>query len=339
MIKDNTQYRILVIEDNPGDFAIVEDFLTEEILDPVIVHAVTFKQASEILLATDIPFDIILLDISLPDKNGNELVIEMLRIALLCPIIILTGYTDIDFSIKSISHGIFDYLLKDELNANILYKSIRYSIERRKAISELKKSEQQYSDLFHLSPQPMWVFELETSLFLDVNNAAIANYGYSREEFLSMTTAQIIARQNKKDADENEFNLGEYNHFFFKDFIVTHQKKNGGLMHVSIESNFIPFKGRKAQLVLAKDITERIQYVGAIEKQNKKLQEIAWTQSHVVRAPLARMMAIVNLIKELNIAPSECATLLNHFNDSANELDNIIKDITKKAEQTNIKIN
>src|ERR1035438_4390678 len=237
MIKDNKQYRILIVEDNPGDFTIVKDFLTEELLDPIIVHAVNFKQTSEILLATDIPLDIILLDISLPDKNGNELVIEMLRIASSCPIIILTGYADIAFSIKSISQGIFDYLLKDDLNANILYKSIRYSIERRKAVSELKESEQRYNDLFHLSPQPMWVFELETSFFLDVNNAAITNYGYSREEFLSMTTTQIIAKENKNKSDESAFKSDEYDQFVFKEIIVMHQKKNRDLMHVSIESN------------------------------------------------------------------------------------------------------
>jgi FixJ family two-component response regulator len=59
-----------------------------------------------------------------------------------CPIIILTGYADIDFSIQSISRGISDYILKDDLNANMLYKSIIYTIERKKSfllIEELEK--------------------------------------------------------------------------------------------------------------------------------------------------------------------------------------------------------
>jgi PAS domain S-box-containing protein len=337
MIKDKKPCRILVIEDNHGDFAIVEEFLTEHFLYADVVRTVNFKETKAIL-NVDTLFNIILLDLTLPDKNGPDLVAEMLESAS-CPIIILTGYSDIDFSIKSISKGILDYLLKDDLNAAMLYKSIIYSIERRKAIAELKESEQRYSDLFHLSPQPMWVVDRETSLFLDVNDAAITNYGYSRKEFLLITTTQIIAKQNTNNSQENEFNSDEYNQSFFKDIIVTHQKKNGELMHVNIESNFILFKNKKATLVLAKDVTEKIKYVGAIEKQNKKLQEIAWTQSHVVRAPLARMMGIVNLIKELNIASPECAELLEHFNGSANELDNIIKDITKKTEHINIKIN
>jgi signal transduction histidine kinase len=141
MKKDTKPYRILIVEDNTGDFVLAEDFLFEQILNPVIVQAVSFKQASEILLTTDTPFDIILLDLSLPDKNGNELIADMLKLASSCPIIILTGYTDIDFSIKSIGQGVLDYLIKDELNASLLYKSIIYSIEIKKHILELKESD------------------------------------------------------------------------------------------------------------------------------------------------------------------------------------------------------
>ncbi len=66
----------------------------------------------------------------------------MVRFLPHCPIIILTGYADIDFSIQSISRGISDYILKDDLNANMLYKSIIYTIERKKSfllIEELEK--------------------------------------------------------------------------------------------------------------------------------------------------------------------------------------------------------
>src|SRR5688500_12882545 len=112
MPKDNKPYRILVIEDNPGDFTIVEDFLTEQIAAPVIVHSDNFKRTMEIMSAGNPLFDVILLDLSLSDKGGQELVTEILRIAPFIPVIILTGYSDINFSIKSISLGIIDYLLK-----------------------------------------------------------------------------------------------------------------------------------------------------------------------------------------------------------------------------------
>src|SRR5580658_1159580 len=131
MTKDKKPHRILIIEDNLGDLTIVEDLLTEQILNLEIVHAGNFKQASKIL-STYAVFDVILLDLTLPDKHGQDLILEMLHIASSCPIIILTGYGDIDFSVRSISQGISDYLIKDDLNVAILYKSITYSIERKK---------------------------------------------------------------------------------------------------------------------------------------------------------------------------------------------------------------
>ena len=88
------------------------------------MQAVSFNQAFEIILTEDIPFDVILLDLSLPDKNGNDLITSMLNIASSCPIIILTGYADIDFSIRSIGQGVLNYLIKDELNSSLLYKAL-----------------------------------------------------------------------------------------------------------------------------------------------------------------------------------------------------------------------
>ncbi|MBK5273159.1 MAG: response regulator, partial [Bacteroidia bacterium] len=196
MLRDKKPYRILVIEDNPGDIIIVEDFLMEQINDPVIEQAGNFKQAREILSVKDYLFDVILLDLSLPDKSGEKLVTDMLQIAPLCPIIILTGFADINFSIKSISLGIIDYLLKDDLNATTLYKSIIYAIERKKTILQLERAEKKASDLFHLSPQPMWLYDTETFRFVEVNKAAIDKYGYSEEEFLNIITKDLDANND-----------------------------------------------------------------------------------------------------------------------------------------------
>ncbi|MFV7234552.1 PAS domain S-box protein [Flavobacterium sp. ZB4R12] len=335
MIKDKKSYSILVIEDNFGDFMIVEELLTELILNPKITHAKNFKEASVILSSRDSFFDIILLDLTLPDKSGQNLITEILQTASLCPVIVFTGYSDVDFSIKSISQGILDYLIKDDLNATMLYKSIIYSIERKKSISLLKESEKRYSDLFHLSPQPMWVCDMDTFQFLDVNDSAVYNYGFTEDEFLKMTVKEIIP--------EGEVTIlaAAVNSPKQKDQLPTkgiyrHKKKNGDVIHVEIQSNIIYFNNQRAELVLANDITERVQYIKAIEKQNEKLQQIAWTQSHVARAPLARMMGIVNLIKEMDSTSSEFEDLLNHFFDSGTELDKIIRNIVKKTERINI---
>ena len=79
------------------------------------------------------------------------------------------------------------------------------------------------------------------------------------------------------------------------------------------------------------DFTERINYIRKIEAQNQKLSDITWTQCHIVRAPLSRILGLAELLTydELDLAKME---LLSHLSHSAVQLDNIIKDIIKKTE-------
>ena len=79
------------------------------------------------------------------------------------------------------------------------------------------------------------------------------------------------------------------------------------------------------------DITEIQNYIQTIENHNSRLKDIAWTQSHVVRAPLARIMGIINLLQNFPDI-SEQAELLDHIITSAVELDDIIRNITIKTE-------
>jgi PAS domain S-box-containing protein len=83
--------------------------------------------------------------------------------------------------------------------------------------------------------------------------------------------------------------------------------------------------------LVIRDITKRTTYINAIEDQNKKLQNIAYVQSHIVRAPLARMMGIVSLIKELKLGNEEANMLIKYFEQSSWEFDQIIKDIVLQA--------
>ena len=85
--------------------------------------------------------------------------------------------------------------------------------------------------------------------------------------------------------------------------------------------------------VYFKDITERLNYIKAIEEQNENLREISWLQSHVVRAPLARIMGLINLIKDPKQDIAEKRETLGYLLLSANELDEVIKTITEKTHQ------
>ncbi len=255
-------FSILIIEDNPGDFVLIEDHLRDQVINPHIVNTTSFNDTKKLLESGEV-FDVIFLDLTLPDLSGKKLVSELLEIAGDTPIIALTGYEDKDFSVKTLSLGISDYLFKDELNPSLLYKSIVYNIERKRISLELRESEKKYRTLFKVSPIPMWVFDPETLKFLNVNNAALKHYGYSKEEFLSMTIKDI------RPSYELDKLYGTIEENKNKDTlfsgIFSHHKKDGSIIHVEIQSSKIDFNGKEAKLIIAIDVTEKLKAEEALK--------------------------------------------------------------------------
>ena len=194
----------------------------------------------------------------------------------------------------------------------------------------LQLSHQRYSDLFQLSPLPKFVFATKTLRFLDVNKAAVEHYGYSHEEFLAMTLRDIRPEEDIGDL-EKAIQHGESSRYFYQPGTFTHRKKNGELITVEITSNALDYNGQPARIVLAADVTERIKHLEAIELQNKKLREISWMQSHIIRAPLSRIMGLIELINGTNPDPKEVTEILEYIGLSAHELDEVIRLITENA--------
>lgn len=248
MDKDRNPYTFLVIEDNLGDYMLIQDYLEEQFIIPTLVRATSYKQAKEQLEQDEVNINLIFLDLSLPDKNGIDLVKDVMQISYGRPVIVLTGYSDISFAITSLSLGVSDYLLKDDITSPMLYKSIIYNIERNKSLTNLHESEKRYSDLFHLSPQPMWVYDLETYRFLDVNKSAEMHYGYDYEEFLNLTIKDIRVNCAGTKPESLLYSSKKDSLMFFEGEFL-HKKKCGAVIDVEIRSNIISFKNRKAALI------------------------------------------------------------------------------------------
>lgn len=330
MTKDDMPLSILVIEDNPGDFVLIDDYLLEKFSAINVIHHMSFEAAaSEIESFKNI--DIILLDLVLPDLMGEQLVEKVQEHSGNVPIIILTGYSDIELARKTLSKGVSDFLIKDEINPEIIYKSIVYAKERKGYVNQLKQEKKVSQDLFDFSPQPMWIYDPVTLRFMDVNQAAITKYGYSLEEFLELTLRDIrpkdcqgyLEQSLKIDQRDNA------NHYAGK---FKHQLKSGQEIWVEIYSSEIQYRGRATRLILSNDITDKQHYIGTIEDQNRKLKQIAWTQSHVVRAPLARLLGIINLFGLEAGSSDDQRFMLDQIRKSGEELDKIIQGI---IEQTN----
>jgi PAS domain S-box-containing protein len=126
--------------------------------------------------------------------------------------------------------------------------------ELEAAVEALRASEERYRLLFDSNPHPMWVFEVETLAFLAVNGAAVAHYGYSQEEFLTMTIAEIRPTGDLPGLREAVRDLSSED---TDKLVRKHRKRDGTVIDVEITSRELFVSGRRARLVLATDITER----------------------------------------------------------------------------------
>jgi PAS domain S-box-containing protein len=329
-------------------------------------------------------------------------------------------------------------------------------------INKKERLKERYKGIFDESPLPMWLFDTNTLLFLDVNGAAVRHYGYSKEEFLSMSIKDIRPAASAKKLQELVKQNAETGVHYNGNF--EHLKKNGEHIYVNIESSLLSLGDNKVRLVLANDITEQLanqlevfninqkikeseanlkavfestvkgfvlldarfnielfnskaldyikfskqqfefekgknifdyvestrhayfknmlervytgevieydrkyrspysptywlhyaltpvyegkkingicitgsditerkMYVKMIEEQNKIFREISWMQSHLVRAPLARVMGLIGLLNTVT-GDAERAEIINYLSASSTELDDIVKKIIKKS--------
>lgn len=166
----------------------------------------------------------------------------------------------------------------DEHGSPYKYMAIRVEKERRKqAETKLLLSEEKYRSLFNKSPIPMWIYDVETLQFMDVNEAALRNYGYSREEFLSMTIRDIRPQEDVPLL-EKALAVVRQNKELFTRGVYRLRRKNGEVFSVMIESNIISLHGRKAEIILATDITGELDAQLQLQESNHRLrtaQEIA----------------------------------------------------------------
>lgn len=322
---------VLIIEDNLGDYALVKECLEESFKNLSYHHSFDFKNA-EFLLKSDLKFDFIFLDLTLPDISGKSLIKKVIDLAGRSPVIILTASLNLDFCIESLKLGVSDYLFKDELSPNTLFKSINYTIEKQKQRLNIIASEKKYSDLFHLSPVAMFVYNIDSFKFLDVNSAALKLFEYDKEDFLSMHLQQILFSQKKDNFLDALKETGHKDKYSFRDYFL-YKKKSGDEIKAEIIVKSIDFQNQKAMLVVANDITERLNHFEALSEQNKRLKEIAWQQSHEMRSPVSKILGIIELLNTDSCSDEEEKFLIQQIETTVIELDNVIRSISKKAKQ------
>lgn len=143
--------------------------------------------------------------------------------------------------------------------------------ERKRTEATLRNSEENYRLLFEKHPHPMWLFDLDSLAFLQVNEAAVHRYGYTRQEFLGMTVKDIRAPEEISallaDLERRGPELDRAG-------MWRHRKKDGTILTVEIVTHGLTFEGRRARLVLAQDVTQREATEAALRASDERFRTL-----------------------------------------------------------------
>jgi PAS domain S-box-containing protein len=191
-------------------------------------------------------------------------------------------------------------------------------------------AERRYRELFELNPFPAWIYDLDTLRFLDVNQAAIDSYGYSKAEFLAMTINEIRPVEDLPLLWED---LRTSKGAIQSSGPWRHKKKNGSLLWAEITSHDVAASYGPARLVIANDITERKRQREELERA-KEAAEIAMrtksaflaNMSHEIRTPMNGVIGMTDLLLDTPLT-AEQMQLADTIRSSGEALLKIINDI------------
>ncbi len=245
---------IMVVEDNEGDFVILKDHLFEIFPKASVDRKISLLQAKQSFIEET--YDIVLLDLTLPDSVGVNSITELLKVAPTVPIIVFTGYEDKELAVNSLKLGVQDYLVKDEVIPAILLKSISYAIERKIILNQVKSAKENYKSLFDKNPIPLFLYDPVTLQILVVNQACTELYLYSADQLLQMTVEDLMTSGEKsristiRDAitvsKSGSVPLGEWRQF----------KSDGTEIEVDITTHDFMLGLRTCRLAVLKNVTE-----------------------------------------------------------------------------------
>ncbi|WP_044171044.1 PAS domain S-box protein [Flectobacillus major] len=214
-----------------------------------------------------------------------------------------------------------------EIDGSPIFIAIIVDItERKNTERALLESENRFRSIFQDSASIMYLINPDNGQFIDANEACVQFYGWGKDDFLKLN---ILDVNISHDDLTRKFEV--LSRLERQKFEVQHRTSTGQIFDMEVYCCMLNVGGQNLIFEIAHNITERNKYFKAVEIQNKSLKEIAWIQSHVVRAPLSRLMGLAMLIQDGFDNPRELNKCLEHIVSSAFEIDQIIKDITQKT--------
>lgn len=340
---------ILLVEDNPGDIRLLQEILREVTTTRCQITPVMTLAAAIATLSSNINFDLILLDLSLPDSQGIDSLRNLHDRVPNLPIVVLTGSDDETLAILAMQEGAQDYLIKGQVDRSLLLRSIRYAIERertetalRQAKSELEQRvierthdlQQTENDLrdalqklnFHFENSPLAAIEFDRDF-------RVARWSARAEKIFGWTSAQVLGKRLTEwkfivpaDAERIDGVMERFTAGIETSNVTINSNycQDGTIVNCEwYNSVLLDGEGRMESVFsLALDVTNR----QLVERMKNEFIAVV---SHELRTPLTSMYGSLKLLDSglLNHQPEKEQRLLTIAVDSTDRLMRLVNDI------------
>jgi len=329
--------KVLIIEDDEDDVLFAREYLSQsEHYKFDVSWEPDPKKARELMLYGD--FDVFLIDYRLGSENGLDLVKHAHDHGVLKPSIILTGQGDLKVDVDASRSGAADYLVKSELNASMLERSIRYSVTQSRVLRELDEKEKKYSSLFERSIDPIFLARQDFTL-IDLNESFLHFFGYDSEEAKKLDIREIFA--NEDDYTYFRSTLKEIEQI--KDFEVLLVNKDGVKKWCLLNCVFIPdqssdfccYQGIIHDITLRKKAQKDLIDAERLNLTGKMARIVA----HEIRNPLTNLNLALEHLKDEMPPESEAVRLYSDIiQRNANRIEHLIGEMLNSSKPKELQL-
>ena len=271
----NLCHKILLIEDDAADAALICDMVESKEAECVV--ATTDRLSSALKLLRESAFEVVLLDLALPDSKGLETLRRLLDEGPPLPIVVLTVTADEELAAEAISMGAQDYLVKGRFDSDQLYRSMIYAMERKRYEQQLRESEEKYRELVE-NANSIVIRTDRNGAITFFNEYAQAFFGYSRGEIVGRDV-KILVPQTETGSGRDLEELTDKilsNPDEFIENVNENVRKNGERVWVSWRNRAVrDAKGDViGNLAIGQDVTERKQLEESLDIKSRTLEEV-----------------------------------------------------------------
>lgn len=313
--------QILLIEDNPGDVRLIRHMLQSA---PALAIDLTSRERLDgaLQLLQEQPFDLVLLDLSLPDSQGLATFDTLYYHQPELPIIVLTGLDNEELAVKAVRSGAQDYLVKGEINPQLLVRAIRYAIERKRSAEALRETQLRYTALFENSNIGIFLISLD-GLYLNLNGKAAAMLGCSVAEVLGELATDFIFTPPLGDLHQQIATLLAGDPLPIYECLL--QQRTGGQLPLEVNTTLVRTAANKPLYIqsVVRDITKRRQIEDALSAERIQLaqrvaertQELSAVNAKLLRSARMKDEFLATVSHELRTPLSVILTITEAMED------------------------